>query len=317
MGLGFISGADHSTASGDGDLTADMSDEERKRRGYVGGGSLGINNNLTQDAGADWNPDGTGEAIHNGYRVAGTSAYDKDVDRYRKMGADGMNRQAAQIDPTQANQSRGLQLGALGMMNQAAQGNAPSRAVEMGHVQNDAAIRAAMMRTGGARGPGAAVAAMNQSQAGAVGQMGQTNAQLTDLRGAEMAKNQSDFANSAQAARGQDITAATTNAQLEATQRSLNENRQESLERLGFDTRRAQSQAADRYARDLANQNDTRTRNQDERDARDWAHLKDDASTAASVGMGITNSDERLKTNMRPVMMGSLSGLSRFMHGRR
>jgi hypothetical protein len=321
MGFGFYTqgGARDQGVQAPNDPQADA-----KRKGYVGdvqGDGFTISGDFDQKGSDGWNPSGEGYDIVHGWKQAGTSAWDKDVDRYRKLGADGMNRQGAQLDQTQANESRGLQLGGLSLMNTAAQGDAPSRAVELSRAQNELAARNALRAQGGARGPGAAVAAMNGAQTGAVDRIGQTNGQLTDMRGTEMARNQGELASAANAARGQDLGAATANAQLQAQQRQLNENRQENFERLGYDTRKTQGQAgidttlanAREEARIAAN-----NREANAIDDRKTADTTQSGLTLLALGMG---SDERIKRDVKPMMrepmmdMGSLSGLSRFMHG--
>lgn len=267
-------------------------------------------------AGSQWDPAGGGEATENGYRVGGTNAYDKDVDRYRNAGTTSQGRAAVTLDQTQGDQSRGMQMGALGLMQGAARGNAPSRAATLGASATDNTARGALSGLAGGRGPGAAVAQAGQAGSAAAGRMSQQNAAITDLRAGEMAKNQSDLVNSANQLRTQDDQAATQNAKFEAQQRALNESREQGFENLGLDTRKTQQQGAVDYERLR------RQKEQSFADARRaWdegeSQRTDEAvNTSVAMAMRATGSDERIKTNVRSVTMGSLSGLSRFMHGR-
>ena len=249
------------------------------------------------------------------YGVAGsTGAYDADVARDRSM-ADASNaRVAPQLDQTQANQSRGLQMGALGLMSAAAQGNAPSQAAALGMSANDSAARAALAGSAGARGPGAAVAAMNGVQINAANVMGQRNAAITNMRANEMAANQGQYVSGAQQLQGQDIAAATTNAQLEAQQRALNEQRQQGFERRGWNVRNMESSAEDRYKRNtdqaLATNEANDLARQDKSSQQDQQRGAMYMSAVSSAA-GAAGSDERMKRNIKPMPMGSLSRFAR------
>lgn len=286
-----------------------------KRKGYLGDSEHISAAGVNEKAPEDWSSDGGGQEIVNGYRQQGTSAYDKDVAGYRQKGEDAQKRAAVTLDQRRADQARGFQMGGLGLMRTAAEGNAPSRAAELGTAATDGTARSALAGMAGARGPGAAVAGANAAGTAAAGTMAKNNAAVTDLRAAEMAKNQSEFAQGAGTVRGQDIGAATQNAQYQAHQNALNEAKQEGYENLGYDTRLFQGQTSVdaeklKRAQDLAAQQQRDRYNQNERDS-----LNQDISTTASIGM-MAASDERAKRNVHPIEMGSLGGLHRFMHGR-
>ena len=269
--------------------------------------------NWNQKGPQGWSPKGTGYDIEHGRKVLGSSAYDKSIQNYRDQGAAAQGRAATQLDQGAANQSRGMQMGALGLMQTAAQGAAPSRAQALGTSATDTTTRQAVGNMAAARGPGAAVASSNAAGSAAADKMGQVNAQATDMRGSEMAKNQQDLVGSAGTMRGQDIGAATKNAQLQAYQNQLNESKQEGYENLGYDTRAFQGTTqieADRIARAYGQQH------QADADRRNAAKQADDRYYSGLVIEAGLTSDERAKQNIRPVTMGSLSGLSRFMHGR-
>lgn len=250
---------------------------------------------------------GGGNDVVNGYAQAGTNAFDKDVDRYRQMGADGQNRQAVQLDQGQSDQSRGLQMGSLGMMGVAAQGGAPSRAAALGQAGGDSAIRAAGANMAAARSPGQAIVAAGQGQGGASQQMTQLGASVADQRAKEMAVAQQGYAKAAQGVEGQDIQAATTNAQLQAQQRALNESRQEGMEGRAWDVRSQQQRADDDYQRNKDAQDLAIRKQQASESAADGAATDQDISTVASIASMGFGSDERMKTKVRP--MGSLGHL--------
>jgi hypothetical protein len=281
------------------------------RKGYMGDGGFNINGNLTQGASPDYSPDGEGYAVVNGYKQAGTSAYDADVNRDRADGTAAQSRTAVQLNQGAANGSRGMQMDALGMMGTAAHGAAPSRAAALGQTSTDNTIRAASAGMGGARGPGASIAAMNGAQVGAANKMGANNAAITDMRAAEMAKAQGEYAMGAQGVEGQDIGAATANAKLEAQQRALNEARQQADEQRGFGVRKSQSQNADDWSRQQQAQADAIARSQQAQSAADDATQQHDISMVEGWLMGAAGSDERMKRNIRPLTMGGLGLLTR------
>ena len=288
------------------DITEDAPDPNAKF-GYVGGGAHGINNNYTSGPkGGEWSPDGGGEDVVNGWKKPGTSAFDKDVERSRLRGAQGQA--AMQLDQGQADESRGMQMGSLGMMGDAARGNAPSRAAAIGTMNTDAGIRAGMAGMAGARGPGASVAAMRNASGQMGQQMGQQNQQVADMRAQEMARAQQGYASATQAARGQDIGAATTNAQLEAQQRLINEQHQQANERIGWDIRNTQMQGANEFANQQSGDELARRKQAAGQAAEDDANTRDNANMVIGAGSGVL-SDERTKERVVPI--GSLASLSR------
>ncbi len=268
-----------------------------------------------------WQPSGGGEARDDqGNLIGGTSAYDQTVDKFRDKGLASHGRAAVALDQGQADEARGLQMGGLGLMGAAARGHAPSRAEALGTAATDTTARGALAGLAGGRGAGAAIAGANAAGAAAAGRMAQQNASATELRGQEMARNQQEFAAGAGAMRGQDDDAAIKNAKFEAAQRLANERRQQSFEDLGYDTRKFQQDTAGDYL-DLREGQETR-----EKDAELRREAAADARGRRMVGAtleaglggagGDTGSDEEMKHNVRQVTMGSLAGLSRFMHGR-
>lgn len=104
---------------------------------------------------------------------------------------------------------------------------------------------------------------------------------------------------------GQDIEAATTNAQLEAQQRALNEARQQGMERRGWDVRNQQQMAADRYQRNRDAQDLARRKLRAAEDAADAEAVEGNISTGLSI-LSMA-SDERAKTDVFPI--GSLGAI--------
>jgi hypothetical protein len=187
--------------------------------------------------------------------VDGTNGADKDVERYRNMGA--TSQAGPQLDQTQANQARGLQMGSLGMLENAARGNAPSQAAIMGQSMGSQTMGAGLSAASAASGgPGSQLAGMRAAITGTTQANQQNAGQLMAMRNKESATDMGAFAHGASGVRGQDISAATTNAQLEGQQRALNEQRQQSFERMAFDTRNAElnAQMQQRAQRDAEEQ---------------------------------------------------------------
>ena len=270
----------------------------------------GDQNNDVTDA-----PAGTGATIIDpskdnrwapGLTPGGNTAFNRDVERSRQRGARG--KRAITLDQRQADEARGMQMGSLGMLEGAARGNAPSRAAAIGTMNTDAGIRAGMAGMAGARGAGASIAAM-RGASGAMGQqMGQQNQQVADMRAQEMARAQQGYSSATQAARGQDIGAATTNAQLEAQQRAINEQRQQANERMGWDIRNTQMQGANAFEDQRTNDELARRKATAAQGAEDDANTRENASTFLGGASGML-SDERTKEHVVPV--GSLASLSR------
>lgn len=251
-----------------------------------------INQGADQRWAASGGPDGNVE-----------TSYDRDVDRSRKRGAAPIA--GVTLDQGQANESRELQMGSLAMLESAARGNAPSRAVALGQMGTETSMRNGMAGSGAGRGVGGALMAMRNAQAATGQQMSAGNQQVADMRAQEMGRAQQGFASNAQAARGQDILAATTNAQLEARRRELQEQRQQANERMAWDTRHTQLQSANEWKTQQDGADMNRRRASAAQSAEDRAATMDNVNMG--LGVGGMLSDERTKRSVIP--MGSLSGL--------
>jgi hypothetical protein len=248
---------------------------------------------------AGWHATGT-----NGGAVV-SDQFDKDVDRYRKLGHDATQQGPVALDDRAMNQSRGAQMGALAHLRRQADGSAASSANILAQRANQQAGSMAAQQVAGARGAGAGIAAFSGANANATGQAMAANARNADARAGEISRGQGAFTSGANAMRGQDVTASTANAQLDAENRKLAEQQQQHYERMAFDTRNAEMNAAN----DAINQNTLA--NQQERGARaaekaaDLQKIKDVASMGLGGFTGLF-SDPRTKANI-----GSLSSLRR------
>ncbi len=233
------------------------------------------------------------------------SAADNEIGRYRAMGA--VRQPAAQLDQTQANESRGLQMNALEMLRAQAEGTAPSSAAILSQRANENAARNAGMAAAGARSTGGAIAASRAAgdMAGQAALSG--NAQNANERGAELSHGQASYAGGTGAVNAADIGAATSNAGFEAQQHALDQGRQQGFERLGWNTRNAQLQGkSQQHQQFVSGGNAAAAAGRAETEAK-YQKGKDIASGALSL-----LSDERTKMHVVPV--GSLSSL---MRGRR
>lgn len=282
----------------------------------VGNGGYDVSaTEVNTPANPDYTPDSSGMQGAGGYQViggwkqAGTSAFDQDVDRYRKMGQDGQARAPVQIDQTQGNESRGLEMGALGMLRAQGDGSAPSSAQIMSGRANQGAVQNAAQQVTAARGIGSSIAAAQ----GAGQQAGQAmlagNAANADTRAAEISRGQGAYSGAAAGMRGQDIGVATADAGLAAQQRALNEAHQQGMERRAWDTRNTEQQASDRFIRNQQDQS-LALRQQEEA-----GRAADSAAVDRAIGMGLgaatMASDPHTKADVRPMTMGSLASLHR------
>ncbi len=301
----FYSGSGHDQTSNDVlSEQPEVSAEERERLGYMGSGGIGAH--YSQEANPEWDPQGGGEAVANGWKVGGTSAYDQDVNRARKMGAASFGRGAPRLNQADANEARGIQMGSLGLLREQATGAAPSAAATLSQRANQVAAQQAGA-AGMHGGIGSSLSAQNAASTGASNQALAANAANAGQRAAEISHGQAALAAGAVGTQQQDIGAATSDAQLQAQQNALNEARQQAFERQGWGVRRTQQQAADDFARMRAAE-----QNEAERQRQFQAAMEDQktmgaVNTALTVGSGAAGwSDPRTKMHI-----GSLGSLMR------
>ncbi len=232
--------------------------------------------------------------------------YDTDVNRLRARGNE--TQAPVRLDEEQADYSRKLQMGSLGLLRKQADGSAPSSAEILSQRANQNAGSAAARGVASARGPGAGVAAFGGANDAAMNQAMGQNVQNAGVRAGEISRGQGAYAAGGLAAQGQDISAATTNAQLQAQQRALNETRQQANERLAWDTRHSQMTNRAEYDRQMqrAEHNQRVATNAEEKADYDEAKGYVDGTVGAVMGGIGIGSDERLKMNI-----GSLGHLMR------
>lgn len=270
----------------------------------------------------NWSPDGYGNQAYGG-EYYGKNAYDKDVDRYQALGNAAQNVAPVQINQGPANESRGLQIGALGLLRAQADGSAPSSAQILSQRANEAAAMQGASQGAGARTAGSAIAAARAGGSAAGTAALTANAANANQRAAETSRGQQQYAGATQHAEGQDIQGALSQAQLDAQQRALNEQRQQYMERQAYDTRGVQHQAAIDTERQLQARIAAQRAYDSAKTASDWRKGTAVVGTVASLGQSTgqlgtlgdtpnpppddtTNSDERMKMHI-----GSLGHLMR------
>lgn len=262
-------------------------------------------NNAAAAPGGSGSDYGVGHSINSEGSWAGTSN-DADVDRYRSLGA--ATQPAAQLDQTQANESRGLMMGGLGLLKAQGDGSAPSAAGILSQRANENAAMQGARAGAGARSIGGAIAGINNASAGASGQALATNAQNAGTRAQEISHGQGAYASGASNMEGQDIQAAAANAQYQAQQNALNQQRQQGYERLGWNTRNAALQGDAQIHQQNTAQQQADLAAKRAGHAADVERVKDIYGGTTGIVTGLL-SDERVKSGIVP--MGSLASLFR------
>jgi hypothetical protein len=237
------------------------------------------------------------------YAEPGSRLSDADVERYRQLGA--RRGPAVQLDQTDANRSKGLQMGSLARLQSAAAGHEPSRAAMLGKIGTEDALRASRA-TG--RGPGGSLAAMRGSLASLSNQAGTTAANVGDMRAQEMTRNRGEFFGGGSGMRKQDIGAAVTNAQLDAANRDLEQRRQLQMEQLAWDTRNAEMFGS---VEQRGQEEDAWLKDQQlvhEKSEADRAKMNDFIGAGVGMMAGAMASDNDTKNR---ITYGSLAGMGR------
>ncbi len=235
-------------------------------------------------------------------------SFNNDVNRYRDKGAQGQA--SVNLDQTHTNASRQLQMNALGLLRAQGDGSAPSSAAILSQRANQNAVQSAAMQTAGAKTAGGGIAASRGAGNSAGSAMLAGNAQNANTRLGEISKGQGGYASGTGALMGQDIGEATTSANLEATQNALNEHRQQAYEKMAWDARNAEMNAANQAHNQDTQRQQAERAQRDAENQSDFNKIKDTASMGLAGGSSL--SDPRSKCNVMP--MGSLAHL---MKGRR
>ncbi len=244
----------------------------------------------------------------------GNESFEDATNRYRQRGEQLQQRTGPVVNEGQANGSRVLEMGALGMLRRQADGSAPSSSAILAQRANQNAIAAAGQQVAGARTTGGGIAALRGAGNTAGNAMLAGNAQNADQRAAEISRGQANYLSGTGAVRGQDIGVATQNAQLAAQQQALNEAGQQHYEGMGVNTRNAAQtlgqQAQGQLNTDKADLRQISAANSQEENA---AGMQAVGTGAGFASGGLTmmrrptgTSDPRAKMNI-----GSLSALTR------
>jgi hypothetical protein len=239
-----------------------------------------------------------------GYIVPGTSGADVDVARYRGLGEAAYGTAGPAIDRVRTREGRGLVLGSLGHIQAVADGR-ESESLRLGQEQARQAALAQQSMAASVRGGAAARAAASSAAGRGVAR---SNAQIANYaragQAAEMAQARQQLMQGTTGLRGQDLGLASSQAELEAKQRSLNEQQQQAYERMGWETRNADMQAAAERRRQVQNQQlaDRKAKAaeqaQQEKEVLDWT----------SFGLGTIS---RLSDARAKIPVGSLASLMR------
>lgn len=244
-----------------------------------------------------------------GGRQVGKQSDQVELERYRSLAEAAAARQAYQVDFGRAQadranglQARGQQVDALGLQQQAAAGNAPSRAALMGNQMAGQSLEATLGAGAGARGLGAA-AAQSMAMRGQGGMQLGGMQQMAGLRSQEMQDARGQYMAGASGIRGGDYASqamsqqqAEAQAQAENAQRRLNQQGQMGYEQAGLNVQQAELDASLRKAA-VQNAENERTRNEhDERNARAMRVYTAGANAITTLG---TRSDINTKQNAR------------------
>ncbi len=167
--------------------------------------------------------------------------------KYEGKGQDWMDQKAPGVDYGLGDQSRTSQRDALGLMQGAANGTAPSQAAILMRQGNDQAMANQQSLAAGARGP-AALALAQQQAAGNVSAMSTTNQNnMGALRAQEMAQARGAYGNMATGMRGQDDSRSQYGSDLEMRQRALAQQGQMGYDQMGYNVNNAQLGAREAY----------------------------------------------------------------------
>ncbi len=252
-----------------------------------------------------------------GNPIAGTSGGDQDYARFGALANAGQPG-AVQIDQGASNESRGIEGGALGLLQNRANGGYTqaqglARNQALGAVAGIHSLAASIKGGAGAR----AAAARGATATGdrVWNQAGQDRAALGAREQADAA---GQYFGAATAQRGQDLGVATSQAQLEAQQRAANDQHKQHYDQAAWNTGNAQNNATLGVSgQDQAAENAARLAQQQAS-----AVNRQQAQTAVSGGIGAiagaagaydattqkppydpnhTGSSEEMKTNIRPL----------------
>lgn len=223
--------------------------------------------------------------------------------RYQQMGAAGATQNSWDLPTrdarTQENQTRGSQMGALNLQQQAAMGNAPSAAQNMAQSQIDNGINSQMAMAASARGGPLAVASA-QRQAAMQGAMSQQQgvAQIGALRAQEMSDARGQYMQGASGIRGQDLQNTQMMGNFGMQQQGLNNQNQLGYEQLGYNVGNSNLNAqlqAHQLQQQQQQFNDGQSQHQEDHG---WDLV---GGVISGVAGAVTHSDVRVKHDVVPL----------------
>lgn len=262
------------------------------------------------------NPDGT-------YHT-GESGADREVNRYRQMGAASMGRPGVHVDFSRALddrqralEARRRQMGALDMLEGAARGTAPSRAEIMGRGMIDDSIDASMSVAASSRGgPLASADAMQRAQFAGGATRAKGLRDLTALRADEMRAARTDLMGGASALRAGDyagsdqgIRMGMAQAEQDARQRMLDQQDRQFFEQQAFAVNDAELHAGLATAgMDASSYEAGQARRQAQNNADRQFYGSVIGGGASTLGDYAKYSDPLGKTNIQPLRSAPMGG---------
>ncbi len=235
---------------------------------------------------------------YGGQLVHHNSGAEDEISHYRGLANTAGGASAPTVDNSQGDQTRQSQQNALGMMQQAAQGSAPSAAAQMMQQGNNQAVANQLAMAAGARGAGAMAGAQQQAMGNASNMSTQNQNNMGVLRAQEMAQARGAYGNMATGMRGQDQGQAQFGANLAMSQRQLNQQGQ-----LGFEGMAQHTVDEQLHAQEAKNAaNEGHWANQMGADQNgvnnEQKYISGGISAAGSVIGSAAGSDERIKDNI-------------------
>ncbi|MCL2724777.1 MAG: tail fiber domain-containing protein [Polyangiaceae bacterium] len=249
--------------------------------------------------------------------LIGYSGSDQDVNRYRSLAGAASQQQAYQADFSGANevaaqalQDRATQQQALALLQQSANGQAPSQAAILGGGVAGQSLASQLTAQAAAKGGSLAQAAANAQSLQAMQQQQLSGAmQYGNARTGELSTARNAYGQGAGAMGTQDLTAqqlyqqqATAQAQSEMTQRQLNAQKQLGYEQMGYNAQNAdlQSQLQQRGVEQQVGAIDEKNK----QSGWDRALGYGKALISTIGAFAALGSDERMKQGIRNVDMG-------------
>lgn len=247
------------------------------------------------------NPDGT-------YSYVPVTGADDAAGRFQQMGAEGraIDYNAANSDRMRALDARAGQGEAIGLIRDAAYGNAPSQAQLLGQKMTDDSIAASASMAASSRGgPMGAAAALRTAGRNAAIERQRGNQMAMAQRADEMATARNQLMGGTSTMRQQDYGAAQQAAGMSQAQSMLDEQRQQYYEGMGHDVRTGGVHAglAKAGLSEGARQFDqgARERRQSREDAQVGAVMEGFGSLATMIPTGSKPSDIHSKRDVQPM----------------